>query len=259
MFVTLKSLLRTLILPPAGPLLVAFAGIWLLRARSSPRARRAGWTLLVAGLATLWLLSMPIVAGVLARAAQRSPTLDPGRPIQAQAIVILAGSKARAVAPEYGGEPAANGALLERITYGAYLAHRTGLPVLVTGTPTETQAMRATLARDFAVQVRWVESHSRDTFENAQLSAAILRAQGIARVVLVTDAAHEWRASAEFSSAGLAVVPAPVNVWAPVQHDLSSFVPNSIALLESTEAVYELLGDVARRVMAALHVRRHSS
>ena len=185
MFVTLKSLLRTLILPPAGPLLAAFAAIWLLRAKSSPRARRAGWTLLVAGMGSLWLLSMPIVAGVLARAAQRTPTLDLERPIRAQAIVILAGSKARAAAPEYGGAPAADGGLLERLTYGAYLAHRTGLPVLITGTPTEAQAMRATLARDFAVQVRWVESHSRDTFDNAQLSAAILRAQGITTVLLV--------------------------------------------------------------------------
>lgn len=259
MFVTLKSLLRTLILPPAGPLLAACAAFWLLRARSSPRARRAGWAVLASALGSLWLLSTPIVADLLARAAQRSPTLDLERPIQAQAIVILAGSKARTVAPEYGGAPAAYGGLLERITYGAYLAHRTGLPVLVTGTPIEAQAMRATLARDFAVQVRWVESHSRDTFDNAQLSAAILRAQGITRVVLVTDAAHEWRASAEFASAGLAVVPAPVNVWAPAQHNLFSFLPNSIALLQSTEAVYELLGDVARVVMAALHVRRHGS
>ena len=172
--------------------------------------------------------------------------------------MILAGSMARASAPEYGGEPAVSGPL-ERLAYGAYLAHRTGLPVLVTGTPTEAQAMRATLARHFAVPVRWVESHSRDTFENAQLSASILRAQGITRVLLVTDAAHEWRASAEFQSAGLAVVPAPVNVWAPSQHDLSSFLPNSSALLQSTAAVYELLGDPARRVMAALHLRRHSS
>lgn len=258
MFVTLKTLLRTLILPPSGPLLAAFAGIWLLRAAGSPRARRAGWTLLAAALGSLWLLSTPIVAGLLSGAAQRSPALDLARPIQAQAIVILAGGNAREVAPEYGGEPAAGGGLLERITYGAYLAHRTGLPVLVTGAAREAQAMRVTLARDFAVQVRWVESQSRDTFDNAQLSARILRAQGITRVVLVTDAAHEWRAGAEFESAGLGVVPAPVNVWTPTQYDLFSFLPHSIALLESTQAVYELLGDVARRAMAALHVRRHS-
>ncbi len=89
------------------------------------------------------------MAGLLSRAAQRSPTLDLTQPVQAQAIVILAGGNAREVAPEYGGEPAANGGLLERVTYGAFLAHRTGLPVLVTGTPTEAQAMRVTLARDF--------------------------------------------------------------------------------------------------------------
>jgi uncharacterized SAM-binding protein YcdF (DUF218 family) len=257
MFLTLKTLLRTLILPPSGPLLVALAGIWLLHAARTPRGRRAGWALLVTGIASLWLLSMPIVAGVLSRAAQRSPVLDLTRPVQAQAIVILAGGYARAAAPEYGGEPAANGGLLERVAYGAYVAHRTGLPVLVTGTATEAQAMQATLARDFAIQVRWVENRSRDTFDNAQRSANILRAQGITRVVLVTDAAHEWRASAEFESAGLGVVPAPVKVWGPTQYDASSFLPNSGALLESTQAVYELLGDPARRALAALHLRRH--
>ena len=36
-------------------------------------------------------------------------------------------------APEYGG-PAAGPGLLERLSYGAYVARRTGLPVLVSGT-----------------------------------------------------------------------------------------------------------------------------
>jgi uncharacterized SAM-binding protein YcdF (DUF218 family) len=258
MFVTLKSLLRTLILPPSGPLLVAFVGIWLARAGKLQRARRAGWTLLVAALGSLWLLSTPLVASVLSKAAQRTPTFDPARPTRAQAIVILASGNAREAAPEYGGEAAAGGGLLERVAYGAFLVRHTSLPVLVTGTAIEAQAMRVTLARDFGVQVRWVENQSRDTFDNAQLSAQILRAAGIARVLLVTDAAHEWRASAEFESAGLAVVPAPVRVWTQPRYSLLSFVPNSIALLQSTEAVYELIGDVARRAMAALHVRRHT-
>jgi uncharacterized SAM-binding protein YcdF (DUF218 family) len=258
MFATLKSLLRTLILPPTGPLLAAFAGIWLARAGRSLRARRAGWTLLVAALASLWLLSTPVVASLLSKAAQRTPAFDLARPTQAQAIVILAGGSARAGAPEYGGEPAAGGSLLERISYGAFLAQRTSLPVLVTGTALEAQAMRETLARDFGVQVRWVEDQSRDTFDNAQLSARILRAQGITHVLLVTDATHEWRASAEFESAGLVVVPAPVHMWTQPRRNLFSFLPSAVALLESTAAVYELLGDVARRTMAALHVRRQT-
>ena len=259
MFVTLKTLLHILIVPPSGPLLLAFVGIWLARAGKSQAARRTGWTLLVAAAGSLWLLSMPVVADLLARAAQRTPTLNLEQPVQAQAIVILAGGNARSVAPEYGGAPAVGGSLLERIAYGAFLAHRTSLPVLVSGTNTEAQAMRAMLARDFGIQVRWVENQSRDTFENAQLSARILRAQDITRVLLVTDAAHEWRARAEFESAGLGVVTAPVRVWAPRPLKVTSFLPNPNALLESAEALYELLGDLARRTLAALHLRRQSA
>jgi uncharacterized SAM-binding protein YcdF (DUF218 family) len=258
MFIMLKSLLRTLILPPSGPLLLAFAGAWLARVGRSARTRRAGWTLLATALLSLWLVATPWVSGLLSQAAQRSPALDLAQPVTAQAIVILAGGVARARAPEYGGEPAAAGGLLERVTYGAFLAHRTALPVLVTGTAHEVQAMRVTLGRDFGVQVRWIEDRARDTFENAEFSAQLLRAAGITRVLLVTDAAHEWRASAEFASAGIAVVPAPVHVWSPVPLGLLSFVPSSVALLQSTEAVYEILGDLARRAMAALHVRRQS-
>ncbi len=258
MFITLKSLLHTLVLPPAGPLLVAFLGAWLARAGRSSRTRRAGWVLLATALVSLWLVATPLAAGMLARVAQRTPVLDLARPVEAQAIVILAGGVARPVAPEYGGEPAAYGGLLERVTYGAFLAHRASLPVLVSGTTIEVQAMSATLARDFGVKVRWVEGRSRDTFENAQYSAQILRAAGITRVLLVTDAAHEWRASGEFASAGIAVVPAPVRVWASSPFGPFSFVPNSVALLQSSEAVYEILGDFARRAMAAVHVRRQS-
>ena len=57
MLITLKSLLHTLLLPPAGPLLIAAAGAWLLRSRASAGAARAGWLLLAAGLASLWLLA----------------------------------------------------------------------------------------------------------------------------------------------------------------------------------------------------------
>src|SRR6266403_1644104 len=75
---------------------------------------------------TLWLLATPLVADVLARAAEREPALDLTRAPQAQAIVILGGGDERIAAPEYGGEAAPGSALLERLTYGAFLAHHTG-------------------------------------------------------------------------------------------------------------------------------------
>ena len=71
----------------------------------------------------------------------------------------------------------------------------------------------------------------------------------------VTSAAHAWRAAHEFSSAGLAVVAAPVGVWAPRETGLARFLPAPSALLRSTAALYELLGDLVRRVFAGLHLR----
>src|SRR6202030_4142697 len=200
MFITLKSLLRTLLLPPAGPLLIAAAGAWLLRSRTSARTARAGWLLLSAGLASLWLVATPLVADALAKAAEREPALDLTRPVRAEAIVILGGGDERSAAPEYGGEPAPGSALLERVVYRAFLAHRMGLPVLVSGTAAAALAMRSSLARDFRIEVRWVEDQSRDTFQNAQFSARLLKAAGVSRILLVTASAHEWRASREFAS-----------------------------------------------------------
>jgi uncharacterized SAM-binding protein YcdF (DUF218 family) len=258
MFVALKSLLRSLLLPPAGPLLLALAGAWLVGARHSARRRRAGWLLLISGLASLWLLATPLIADWLARAAEREAPLDLSRPLTAQAIVILGGGDARSAAPEYGGSPAPGPVLLERVAYGALIARRTGLPVLISGTLRETAAMRAALARDFGIPVRWMEDRSGDTFQNAANSARLLRAAGLSRIVLVTSAAHAWRAAHEFASAGLDVVAAPVGVWAPRESGFARWLPGPSALLRSSAALYELLGDLARRVLAGLHLRRQT-
>ena len=259
MLITLKSLLHTLLLPPGGPLLLATAGACLIGWRSAgARARRTGWVLLVAGLAALWLLANPLVAAALSRMAQRCPPLDITRPVQAQAIVILGGASPRLDAPEYGGEPAVTLNMLERVNYGAFLARRTGLPVAVSGAPYEALAMRASLARDFGVATRWNEDRSRDTFQNAQFCAVMLKPDGITRIVLVTDADHEWRAMREFVSAGFTVVPAPIGLYVPQEITAGSLFPHASALTRSTDALYELIGDVARRTFAVLHLRRQT-
>lgn len=256
MFMLLKSLLQTLVLPPAGPLLLMIAGACLTRAHG--RGARAGWTLLVTGITLQWLLATPVVASALSIAAQRYPALDLARPVEAQAIVILGGDRARRDASEYGGAPAAGDGLLERVAYGAYLAHHAGLPLLISGFPNEVQAMRASLSRDFGVEPRWIENHSRDTFESAQLSVPMLQAGGVRRIVLVTSAVHEWRAVHEFQSAGLTVVPAPEGFWSWPGFGLRRYWPNPAALKASTDALHEILADLARRAMLVLGVRRHN-
>ena len=60
--------------------------------------------------------------------------------------MVLGAGGQRLIAPEYGG-PAAEPLLLERVSYGAYIANRTGLPLLVTGFHGEAVAMHDTLRR----------------------------------------------------------------------------------------------------------------
>jgi len=259
MLITLKILLRTLLLPPGGLLIVAAAGAWLLRTSTTERSRKLGWALLAASLASFWLLATPLVAEALTRLATRYGPLELVQAANAQAVVILGGGEARTTAPEYGGEPAAGAGLLERIAYGAYVAHQTGLPVLVSATPEEASAMQRTLERDFAIEPRWVEARSRDTFQNAEFSGRLLKPAGVSRIVLVTDAVHEWRAAHEFESAGFVVTPAPVGIVAPGSPGLFYYVPNPRALVRSTQALYELAGDIVRQLLIALHLRRHST
>lgn len=165
MYYFLKALANSLLLPPSGPLLVSAVGAVLIRRRRG----RLGWTLLVAGLISCWPMATPLVADTLSALAEHYPPLDPNSRTGAQAIVVLGGGGERGEAPEYGG-PAAGLVLLERLTYGAFLARRTGLPLLVTGTPLEARVMRVTLSRNFGLPTHWVEDRSRDTYDNAQYS-----------------------------------------------------------------------------------------
>ena len=118
-------------------------GVFLLGRR--PRLARV---CLILGLGSLWLLSTPVVCDALAAMAEHYPPLDLRSAAGAQAIVILGGGGERALAPEYGG-PAAEPLLLERLSYGAYIARKTGLPILVTGFRTEAAAMQRHAAAQF--------------------------------------------------------------------------------------------------------------
>ena len=124
--VWLKALVKALVLPPLGPLLLAAAGLWMTVRR--PRlGRLVAWT----GIVLLFALSTPMVAYGLLTLVDRSPPLDLQRARDAQAIVILGGGVRRHAA-EYGADTLGE-LTLERVRYGARVARLTGLPVLVTG------------------------------------------------------------------------------------------------------------------------------
>jgi uncharacterized SAM-binding protein YcdF (DUF218 family) len=240
----LKALAKALVLPPTGPLLVAIAGLALLR-----RSPRLGRTLAWAGVLVLLVLSVPVVASLLQESIAVSSALDLDRAKSAQAIVILGGGTRRG-ASEYGGDTLGR-LTLERVRYGARVAKLTGLPVLVSGgappgATTEASLMRRALEDEFGVPVRWTEDRSRDTHENAVRSAAILRPEGITRVVLVAHDFDMRRARAEFAAQGVETVAAPTGMTTDEAGGVLEFLPGIASLAGSYYALYEILGNLVR-------------
>ena len=237
----LKALLGNLLLPPTNALL-------LLALAALCRTRRWSFGLAVfAGLA-LFAQSLPPVASTLIAALEQRAGSVLTDPQGAQAIVVL-GSGLHIAADEYGGDTVTDRSLV-RLRYGATLAREHRLPVLVSGgrpknaTRSEADVIGGILEREFAVTVRWRESQSRDTAENALFSAQLLHAAGIRRVVLVTQAFHMPRARRLFSAAGLEVIPAPTDFKGRRDHELVPFdwLPQAHALQTSYYALHEWLG-----------------
>lgn len=241
----IRKLLTALVLPPAGPLLLAIAGALLVRRRP-----RLGHAMLWSGLLILLALSLHPVSDMLLRLANDGPPMRMEEARTAQAVVIL-GSGVRREALEYGGDTLGR-ATLERVRYGARVARATGLPVLVSGgsvfgdTVTESALMRAALEQEFGVPVRWAEDRSRNTHENAQFSSEILKRDGVKRIVLVVHGFDMRRARAEFEAAGIGVVPAPTVIPNYRVMTAFDFLPSLGALQGSYYALYELLANAVR-------------
>jgi uncharacterized SAM-binding protein YcdF (DUF218 family) len=257
-FYMFKAMAREALLPPMGLLILSVLGAVLLALRH----RRSGWTCLGFGLGLLWLLSMPIVADTLTLVVQAYPAFNPATATNAQAIVILGGSGQRDPAAEYGGQPAAELELLDRLNYGSWLSRRTHLPILVTSDPMNVRAMAVSLTRDFQMPPHWVDANSHDTYENARNTARMLRADHVNSILLVTSTTHMLRASREFAATGLVVTAAPDQVLirneeTPYEpYPLFEYMPSAEGMMRSNRAVYELLGERVRELFAFLHLRR---
>ncbi|MDE2515320.1 MAG: YdcF family protein [Rhodospirillales bacterium] len=258
--VPFKPLLEALALPPANLPLFILIGLGLRaagrrggQARGARRGRMAGFGTWLAGLsfAGLIALGLPAVAGVLLASVERGLTrwqAPHGAP--PQAIVILGGDMARGLPAQPGGKAVLRPGPLsfERLADGAALARRTGLPVLISGgelKPAETPisvVMGQALAKDFAIVPRWLETRSADTWQNAALSAPILRKAGIQSAYIVTSAWHMRRAMLAFRPTGLTVTAAPVLRDAWPGFDVWDFVPNTRAWQISYYALHEWVG-----------------
>ena len=98
------------------------------------------------------------------------------------------------------------------------------------------------LARLGAPPLRWQENQSRDTRENALLTATLLKNNGITHIALVTHAWHMPRSVRQFQAAGLQVTPAPMGF---IQSDTSlllQWLPSGKGLRDSGWVIREWLG-----------------
>jgi uncharacterized SAM-binding protein YcdF (DUF218 family) len=243
-----KKLLTGLALPPVSLLLLIVLGLSLLRWR--PRwGQVCAWT----GVLLLTVCCLPATSQVLVRLVRLPAGVDSEAAARAQAVVVLGGGRQRAL--EYGGETVGS-LTLERVRYGAMLAKQRQLPLLVSGGldslgAQEAELMDRALRDSFGMQARWVEPRSRDTHENAQYSAQILRQAGIHTVLLVTHDIHQRRSIAEFSGAGIEAVSAPVTsvAAAATRGTIVDQLPSTKSFHTNVMMLHEILGNAARWVL----------
>ena len=232
-----------LLLPPTVFILLGVIG-WLL----TRRYLYIGRTLIISSIMLLLALSTDPGSGWIIRPLeQQSLELTATEKNKSQAIVVLGGGRAR-VASSQGDYDQVGPITLMRLRAAARLQRQTHLPVLVTGGApdaageSEAVLMARSLKDDFGIESRWVESDSIDTYQNATLSAQLLRKENIQQIFLVTDAIHMPRARWAFEHAGLLVAPMPSQFLASNDFQLARFIPNAQSLKNSHYAIHEWLG-----------------
>jgi uncharacterized SAM-binding protein YcdF (DUF218 family) len=250
-----RPLLAALLLPPMPFLFLALCGAGLLRRRPA-----WGWLLVALGGLLIWLSNTMAFSQALRMTLlppHRALTPKEVRELKAApntAIVVLGGGRTLYSA-DYGvADLRPLG--IERLRYGLWLARETGLPVAFSGGvahgsqkgPTEAEIAARVAERDFRQSVRWLETTSHDTRENALHTVALLRSQGITHVVVVTHYFHIARAMGNFERAvalpgpAMRLTAAPMAVMPYVSPRFSDFLPSRGGAQETSYVLHEWLG-----------------
>ena len=110
------------------------------------------------------------------------------------------------------------------------------------GTLSEGRIMQHILQNEYGISPRWIEDAAFTTWDNARLSAPLLKRHNIRRIVLVTHAWHLRRAVPLFESQGLNVIPAGIQFSSTRIDSILDLLPTPAGLRDSTFALHEWLG-----------------
>lgn len=250
----LSTLLKTLLLPPAIQIMMILGGLLLWKSK---------WllsrTLVYFGLLSLWGLSLPVVSSYLyggletpfmPLASVQSSAQELAHPPEGVEAIVVLGAGRHYAAEEYGGDTVSHSALW-RLRYAGYLAKRWDVPVIVSGgnvrsfdVVSEAEMGVDFLRNELGVQQAWPEGRSRNTWENALLTKAMLDERGITKVALVTHAYHMRRSVYAFDQAGIFHVPMPTGFSSNQASSAFwlNWLPSASGLQLSYLALHEYLG-----------------
>jgi uncharacterized SAM-binding protein YcdF (DUF218 family) len=279
-----KPWLTALLLPPVPLLLLMWVGARRLVPRVD-RRRRWGWFVMLVGTAALWLtactgfaraleplllravpaITAERIGAMRAEAQTNHANAAQGRSSNrkdAVAIVVL-GSGVEAYAPEYGTSNL-TASSLERLRYGVWLGRETDWPVAFSGglgwgnraasdraaQTSEAEVAARVAKHEFGRPLRWTETESRDTRENAVHSLALLHADGVRHVVIVTHGWQMSRARARFDAEAAARYPdlridtAPIGLATDAESGVLAWLPSSGGFQRVRLVLREWLGAV---------------
>jgi uncharacterized SAM-binding protein YcdF (DUF218 family) len=237
-----RRLLELLLLPP----LLAFA-LYGVGAALGRRRPRLGRILRASALLLLWGTATPACGGALLTALQTHPPLPAAGPLPAADAIVVLAAEADLVGAEFG-RPVVGALTLQRLRYAVELHRRTGLPILTcggapaAGLPPLAELMAQAASEEFGVAVRWRETRSFDTFENAAFGAELLAAAGVRRAFVVTHAWHVPRALQSFARTSVEPIAAPTAFRGPAIADWTSFLPHWTGMKDTSLGLHEALG-----------------
>lgn len=215
--------------------------------------RREATSALVLALAWGWVWSTPFLGSILSTSQVERDRYLPHHaedlPV-GDAIVVLGGGaipiSGNMIYPDLTGRA-------DRIWHAARCYHADKAPLIIASggnvwpgfeEQSEADAMR-TVLRAFGVPDYAIitESGSRNTLQNAVLTAKLVAGRGIKRILLVTSFSHMSRAEAAFRRVGFEVVPVAVDFFRSSRRpSIFTILPSASILSSNTRRAREYLG-----------------